>query len=144
MCSSDLRSDVRADRLVYFGESLGTAVAVTLAVEHPPASLILRSPFPSLADIGRVHYPILPVRLLLRDRFASIDRIASVRSPVLIVAGDRDSIVPLDLSRRLFEQAAAPKEMVVVEWADHNDVELLNGDRLIGAMMQFLERYAGR
>lgn len=138
------RSDVRADRLVYFGESLGAAVAATLAVEHPPVSLILRSPFTSLADIGRVHYPILPVRLLLRDRFASIDRIASVRSPVLIVAGDRDSIVPLDLSRRLFEKAAAPKEMVVVQWADHNDLELLNGDRLIGAMMQFLERYAVR
>ena len=138
------RSDVRADRLVYFGESLGTAVAVSLAVEHPPVSLILRSPFTSLTDVGRVHYPILPVRRLLRDRFASIDRIASVRSPVLIVAGDRDSIVPLDLSRRLFEKAAAPKEMVVVEWADHNDLELLNGDRLIGAMMRFLERYGGR
>lgn len=138
------RSDVRADRLVYFGESLGTAVAVSLAVEHPPVSLILRSPFTSLADVGRVHYPILPVRWLLRDRFASVERIASVRSPLLIVAGDRDSIVPLDLSRRLFEQAAAPKEMVVVEWADHNDLELLNGDRLIGAMMRFLERYAAR
>lgn len=138
------RADVRADRLVYFGESLGTAVAVTLAVEHPPVSLILRSPFTSLADVGRVHYPILPVRWLLRDQFASVNRIANVRSPVLILAGDRDSIVPLDLSRRLFEKAAAPKEMVVVEWADHNDRELLNGDQLIGATLRFLERYAAR
>jgi fermentation-respiration switch protein FrsA (DUF1100 family) len=138
------RPDVRADRLVYFGESLGTAVAVALAVNHPPAALILRSPFTSMTDVGRFQYPVQPVRRLLRDRFASVDRIAKVRSPVLVVAGDRDSIVPLDLSRRLFEQAAAPKEMVVVEWADHNDLELLNGDRLIGAMMRFLERFASR
>ena len=68
------RSDVRADRLVYFGESLGTAVAVRLAVEHPPAAMILRSPFTSLVDVGRLHYPILPVRWLLRDRFSPSTR----------------------------------------------------------------------
>ena len=101
------RSDVRADRLVYFGESLGTAVAVRLAVEHPPAALILRSPFTSMVDVGRLHYPILPVRWLLRDRFSSIDAIGGVRSPVLVVAGDRDRIVPLEQSRQLFEKRAA-------------------------------------
>jgi len=52
---------------VYFGESLGTVVAVDLAVEHPPAALVLRSPFTSMADVGQHHYPFLPVRLLLRD-----------------------------------------------------------------------------
>ncbi len=109
------RSDVRADRLVYFGESLGTAVAVRLAVEHPPAALILRSPFTSMVDVGRLHYPILPVRWLLRDRFSSIDAIESVRSPVLIVAGDRDRIVPLEQSRRLFDERPEPRELVVVQ-----------------------------
>jgi fermentation-respiration switch protein FrsA (DUF1100 family) len=69
------RSDVDLSRLVYFGESLGTAVAVDLAVEHPPAALVPRSPFTSMADLGRYHYPFLPVRLLLRDRFSAIDQI---------------------------------------------------------------------
>ena len=63
------RPDVDASRLVYFGESLGTAVAVDLAAEHPPAALVLRSPFTSMGDLGQHHYPFLPVRLLLRDRF---------------------------------------------------------------------------
>src|SRR5262245_44930373 len=67
------RPDVDSSRLVYFGESLGTAVAVDLAVEHPPAALVLRSPFTSLSDVGQHHYPFLPVRLLLRDRFAPIE-----------------------------------------------------------------------
>ena len=132
------RSDVRADRLVYFGESLGSAVAVRLAVEHAPAALILRSPFTSLEDVGRLHYPILPVRWLLRDRFSSIDVIASVRSPVLIVAGDRDRIVPLEQSRRLFERAGEPRDLVVVRGADHNDAALLDGRELMNAVQKFV------
>lgn len=132
------RSDVRADRLVYFGESLGSAVAVRLAVEHAPAALILRSPFTSLVDVGRLHYPILPVRWLLRDRFSSIDAIASVRAPVLIIAGDRDRIVPPEQSRRLFERASEPRELVVVRGADHNDAALLDGRELMEAVQRFV------
>ena len=132
------RSDVRADRLVYFGESLGSAVAVRLAVEHAPAALILRSPFTSLVDVGRLHYPILPVRWLLRDRFSSVDAIASVRSPLLIVAGDRDRIVQLEQSRRLFERASEPRELVVVRGADHNDAALFDGRELIEAVRKFV------
>src|SRR5688572_12392689 len=90
------RPDVDPARIVYFGESLGAAVAVTLAVEYPPAALILRSPFASLADVGQYHYPFLPVRPLLRDRFASIDRANQLRSPVLVIAGTRDTIIPID------------------------------------------------
>ena len=136
------RSDVRADRLVYFGESLGTAVAVRLAAEHSPAALILRSPFTSMVDVGRLHYPILPVRWLLRDRFSSIDAIESVRSPVLIVAGDRDRIVPLEQSRRLFERTPEPRQLVVVRGADHNDAALLDGRELIDAVRRFIESHA--
>jgi hypothetical protein len=50
-------------------------------------ALVLRSPFTSLADVGRVHYPFLPVRLLLRDRYASIEQVGGLRCPVLVLAG---------------------------------------------------------
>ena len=88
------RHDVDEAGLTYFGESLGSGVAVALAREHAPAAMILRSPFTSLVDIGRVHYPFLPVDLLLWDRFASIDAIGDIRCPTLVIAGDRDRIVP--------------------------------------------------
>ena len=101
--------DVDPDRIAYFGESLGAAVAVGLAVQRPPAALVLRSPFTSLADVGAVHYPWLPVRRLLLDRYPSIERIASVHAPVLVIAGDRDDIVPAALSKRLYDAAAEPK-----------------------------------
>ena len=133
------RTDVDASRIVYFGESLGTAVAVGLAVEHPPAAIVLRSPFTSIADVGQHHYPFLPVRLLLRDRFAAIDRIRRIHVPLLVIAGGRDRIVPIDYSRRLYEAAVAPKTLLVLPDADHNDYELLAGDEMIRAIVRFLQ-----
>lgn len=136
------RSDVDASRLVYFGESLGAAVAVSLAAEHPPAALILRSPFTSMADVGQHHYPFLPVRLLLRDTFPSLDRIRMVRSPLLVIAGEQDRIVPIHQSRRLYAAAAGPKALVVVPEAGHNDYALLAGDEVILALVRFLRALA--
>jgi fermentation-respiration switch protein FrsA (DUF1100 family) len=133
------RRDVDPSRIVYFGESLGAAVAVRLAVEHPPWALVLRSPFASLTDVGRYHYPFLPVRVLLRDRFASIHRARELRSPVLVIAGTHDAIVPIEHSRRLYEAIAAPKTFVEVA-ADHNDLALLDGEELIQAIVRFLAR----
>jgi len=137
------RRDVDPSRLVYFGESLGTAVATDLAVDHPPAALVLRSPFTSMTDIGRHHYPFLPVGLLLRDRFAAIDRIQRVRAPLLVIAGERDRIVPIEYSRRLYEAAGAPKTLLLLPGADHNDDELLAGDEMIQAIVRFLQPLAG-
>ena len=133
------RSDVDLSRLVYFGESLGTAVAVDLAVEHPPAALVLRSPFTSMADVGQYHYPFLPVRLLLRDRFPAIDQIRRIRAPLLVVAGGRDRIVPIDHSRRLYDAAMGPKTLRVLPDADHNDDELLAGNEMIQAIVRFIQ-----
>ncbi|MFI5506920.1 alpha/beta hydrolase [Mycobacterium sp. NPDC051804] len=126
------------DKIVYFGESLGAAVAVGLAVDTPPAALVLRSPFTSLPDVGAMHYPWLPVRWLLMDRYPSIDRISSVRAPVMVIAGDRDDIVPESLSRRLYEAANGPKRYVVVPGAGHNDPALIDGPQMIAEIQEFL------
>jgi len=130
--------DVDLSRVAYFGESLGAAVAVQLAVEHPPAALILRSPFSSLAAIGRTHYPWLPVRWLLRDRFESIDHIAHLDVPLLVIAGDGDRIIPLSDTQRLFDAARSPKLLVVIEGADHNDAALVWGPQVMQAVADLL------
>ena len=132
------RPEVDSDRIAYFGESLGAAVAVGLAVQRPPAALVLRSPFTSLADVGAVHYPWLPIRRLLLDRYPSIERIASVHAPLLVIAGDRDDIVPLSLSRLLYDAAVEPKRFVLVPGAGHNDPELLDGSQMINEIEGFL------
>jgi fermentation-respiration switch protein FrsA (DUF1100 family) len=132
------RRDVDPRRIVYFGESLGSGVAVALALERPPPALILRSPYTSMTELGQYHYPFLPVRRLLWDRYPSIERIGQIRCPLLVIAGDRDSIVPPKQSLRLFDTAPEPKRLVMVPGADHNDYALLAGDLLIEEVVRFL------
>jgi len=135
------RRDVDPTRLIYFGESLGTAVAVDLATEQPPAALILRSPFTSMADVGQYHYWWLPVRWLIRDRYDSLERITRVQSPLLVIAGERDRIVPAEYSRRLYDAATtAHKTFLSVPYADHNDDELFDGETMIEEIARFLSR----
>jgi fermentation-respiration switch protein FrsA (DUF1100 family) len=138
------RPDVNAARIVYFGESLGTGVAVRLATEVEPMALVLRSPYTSMTDIGRHHYPWLLPGLILFDRFSSIDRIGRLKCPLLVIAGSRDSVIPADQSTRLFQAATMEsKRLMVVDGADHNDYELLAGARVIDAVADFLAGLPG-
>ncbi len=136
--------EVDPNRIVYFGESLGAAVVIGLAMERPPAALVLRSPFTSLREVGRVHYPWLPVGRLLIDRYPSIDRIGSVTAPLLVIAGDRDDIVPESLSKKLYEAAPEPKRYLSVPGANHNDPELIDGPRMLDEVGRFLSEAGAR
>ena len=135
------RSEVDPGRIAYFGESLGAAVAVRLALESPPTALVLRSPFTSLTDVGRLHYPWLPVAALLADRYPSLSRIPNLAVPLLVIAGDRDTLVPARLSRRLYDRACEPKRFLLVPGADHNSLELLDGPQMIDAIVRFFREY---
>ena len=126
--------------VVYFGESLGGGVATALAVERPPALLVLRSPFPSLAAMARTHYPFLPARLLLRDRFDTGTAVAEVDAPVLVILGTADSIVPPRMSRQVYEAARPPKDLLVLEGLDHNDAGLTSGPGIAEAVRAFFDR----
>jgi fermentation-respiration switch protein FrsA (DUF1100 family) len=132
------RHGIDPQRISYFGESLGAGVAVGLALERRPRALILRSPFTSLVDTGRYHFPYLPVNWLLRDRFPSVDRISRIGCPLLIVAAAHDTIVPSDQSRRLFEVAQQPKRLLIIENVDHNDEALMAGPQVTSAVAELL------
>jgi uncharacterized protein len=128
-----------AERTIYFGESLGCGVVAALQARHPPAGMVLRSPFPELADVGAWHYPWLPVRLLLRDRFPVVDRLDDSEVPVTVVYGDRDSIVPTELSKRVADRAPALAERVVIAGADHNDAAMF-GPRVARAVARLADQ----
>lgn len=132
------REDVDSEHIIYLGESLGAAVALALANEHAPRAMIMRSPFTSLADVARLQYPYLPVRLLLTDRYPVVDHVHLVAAPVLVVAGEQDHIVPPGMSRRVYEAAAEPKRMVVIPEADHDDAALFVGEQFIDEVLHFV------
>jgi pimeloyl-ACP methyl ester carboxylesterase len=122
---------VPAERLIYFGESLGAAVVTELATEHPPGGLLLRSPFVDLAAVGREHYPVLPVALLLRDRFPVAENLGRVTAPTTVVLGTADTVVPPGQSREVARANHA--RLVEIPGAGHNDRVLLDGPDLIAA-----------
>lgn len=128
------------DRLIYYGESLGAAVVTALAADHPPAGLVLRSPFTDLAAVGREHYPLLPVRLLLRDHFPVADLIARVDVPTVVVYGTADAIVPPSQSIGVAKAAKGSVRVFAVDGADHNDMSLVDGPELLEAVLSLADR----
>jgi pimeloyl-ACP methyl ester carboxylesterase len=116
------RPDVDGSRVVLFGRSLGSAVAVHVAAERPVAGVILVSPFESMIEVGRRHYPWLPVGLLLRHPFDAAARAPAVRVPLLAIVAEQDTIIPPVHSKRLFDAWGGPRRWVAVPHADHNDV----------------------
>ena len=112
-----------ADRasVLYLGESLGGAVALELALEHPPAGLVLLSSFTGIRELSRVHYPFIPAALV-PDAYASLSRIPRLRAPLLVLHGERDEIVPLSHGRALFDAAPVTKKMRVFPGVGHNDL----------------------
>ncbi|WP_184729352.1 alpha/beta hydrolase [Saccharopolyspora phatthalungensis] len=128
-----------AGRLIYFGESLGAAVVTELAAQEPPAGLVLRSPFTDLTSLGRLHYPFLPVELLLRDRYPLVSHLAEVRCPVTVVHGTADTIVPPEQSRAVAGVLPGTRR-IEVPGAGHNDLRLLDGPEVIGAIVDLARR----
>lgn len=117
-----------AGELVYLGESIGCGVAVELAVRRPPAALVLQSGFPSVVDVARKVYPIFPVGLLMTDRFDCAGKIGHITCPLLMIHGEKDSIIPMRLGKALFDAAPRPKEWLMIDGADHNDPMWIDPD----------------
>jgi len=118
---------IRPERIVIFGRSLGAAVAAELAVQKPAAGLILESSFPSIEAVAKAHYGILPVHWLLGAEFRLIDRLPHLSLPKLVIHGDKDDIIPIELGRQVFEAAKPPKSFLSIPGANHNDTYHVGG-----------------
>ena len=115
------RQHYPVERIVVWGESLGTGVAVALAAEHQVGRVLLESPFMSAMEIAASAYPFVPVRQLMKDPFRSDQRIARVSVPVLILHGVDDMVVPISHGERLFGLVRGPKRFIRLARANHND-----------------------
>ena len=123
-----------AERIVLWGELLGSALALAVAAEKPVGRLVLEAPFTSAVDVGAKHYWFVPVRLFMKDQFRSDLRAGKVTAPVLVVHGENDTTVPVTLGERLYGLIRAPKRFVRIAGAGHNDL----GAQAVTAAKQFI------
>ena len=128
------RDDVDPTRLLYFGESLGCAVVTALAVDDPPAGMLLRSPFTDLAAVARHHYPFVP-SAALKDEFPVAELVARIDVPITVVYGTADSIVPPAQSAAVADAARRLHERVELDGLEHNDPPMF-GAPVVNALIR--------
>jgi fermentation-respiration switch protein FrsA (DUF1100 family) len=131
------REGIRPEDVVLYGRSLGGAVAVGLAAEHPVRGMVLERTFADMVDTAAYHFPWLPVKWIMRNRFPSSQRIAAYQGPLLQSHGTADRIVPFEMGKKLFDAAATTnKRFFVVEGGDHNGPQ---PDEFYDALGEFLD-----
>ena len=111
--------EVESNKIILYGESLGTGVVVEIGKKNIFNSIILESPFTSMENAAKIYYPYLPVKLLLKDKYNSISKIQRITTPILIMHGKKDDIVPFSMGKELFEKANDPKLSYFTSDDDH-------------------------
>tara|TARA_A100001015_G_C14865129_1_gene661968 strand:+ start:197 stop:988 length:792 start_codon:yes stop_codon:yes gene_type:complete len=113
------KQKVTEDKIIVYGESLGTGVSVEVAQNKKFAGIILESPFTSMVDAGKFYYFYLPVSLLLKDRYETVKKLKNIKIPILVMHGKKDKIVPFHMGQEVFEKANHPKFSYFPEEDDH-------------------------
>ncbi|MGH9901517.1 MAG: alpha/beta hydrolase [Pyrinomonadaceae bacterium] len=133
---------VRPERLALYGQSLGTTAVADLASRRPCGAVVLESGLSSASDMASVVLPWLPrpLHALARNRFDSARKLADARCPVLVAHGELDATIPAAQGRALYAAAPAPKELIVVPGAGHNDVVAVGGDAYLDSVAAFVRR----
>jgi len=127
---------VTEKNIILYGESLGTGVAVEVAQNKNYAGIILESPYTSMVNVGKKHYPFFPVRFLLKDKFENHKKITNISVPVLIIHGKIDKIVPFAMGKKMYQLANEPKFFYSQEYGDH----MVDYDeKLLSALKKFIQ-----
>lgn len=137
--------EVPKSRVIFYGFSLGGAIAIQLAMEISPAGLITEGPFTSSLTWASVHYPWMPevlAGLVVRNRFENLEKATSLSLPWLLFHGRRDTITPFSHAEALAGTTAGARYLVPLE-CGHNDAVEVEGDRMKGALKEFLGELFG-
>jgi len=115
--------ELGAKAIYVFGRSLGSGPAVHVASRRPVAGVVLVTPFDSLVEVGKRHYPWLPVAWMLRHRFDLAKVAPAIKSPLLCIAAMQDDVIPAAHARRLYDAWVGPKRWLALEGAGHNSTD---------------------
>ncbi|MDH5563210.1 MAG: alpha/beta hydrolase [Nitrospirota bacterium] len=131
---------IASERLILFGRSLGATVAGEVAVKRPVPGLIVEGAFPSIQAMSDEHFWGVPARWLMDMEFNLAEKVDALHVPLLVIHGERDSIVPMALGRQVFDAAHKPKQWYVVSGAEHNDVPFVGGEPYFREIDTFIQR----
>ncbi len=130
------------EQILLYGESLGGAIALDLAVRHPEAEgLIMQSSFTSMSEVveRRQFLRFFPVNWLLTERFDSLSKVRSLRIPILFLHGTADSVIPPEMSQRLYAAAPPPKQLFFIAGAEHVRLYQPGAQSYLRAIQRFVE-----
>lgn len=137
-------SGVEPRDVIVYGESLGTGVAVQVAAQKPVGGLVLDAPYTSMVDLAALHYPLIPGRRFMTDLYETRRHIQAVTAPLLVIHGERDTIVPVAMGREIHALAPGPKTLRTFAQAGHDDHYLFGSYEVIHAWLDGLRRGEGR
>jgi uncharacterized protein len=129
------------NHIVIYGHSLGGAIAINLATQHPNAGgLIVQSSFTTALEMAKRNWwtAIFPVDMLLNQRFESLRKVSQLRMPVLYLHGTADALIPFEMSQRLFEKTRSPKQLKLFPNAGHNDLPQVSGAAYAQTVQNFV------
>ncbi len=112
---------VEPEDIIVYGESIGSGIAVQVAKQRPISGLVLDAPYTSIVDVAELHYPYLPGRLMMRDRYETLRHLKKVEAPLLVIHGEIDQIIPVEMGRKVAASAPGPAEIVTFPEAGHTD-----------------------
>ena len=127
---------ITEDKIVLYGESLGTSVAIEVGQNKDFAGVILETPFTSMVDVGKTKYPFFPVSLLLKDKYESDKKIKNIKSPILIMHGEVDKIVPFWMGEKIYQLANEPKYSYFTKYDDHM---MEYNEKLLNELKKFID-----
>ena len=133
-----LNQNIKTNKIILYGESLGTAIATKLSTEYVFNSTILEAPFTSIAEIAKKHYFIIFAKYLLLDNYDVLKDIGKIKSPLLVIHGYKDNIINIKFGKKVFNAAPEPKQSIFIEHAGHNNLYEFN---LIEKIKSFLLKY---
>lgn len=110
--------------IIVYGESLGSGVAVQVAADNEVGGLVLDAPYTTIVDVAALAYPYLPVRPFVFDRYESVRYLPRVKAPLLVLHGENDRVIPVEMGKAVYAAANAPKEIATFPHAGHSDHHL--------------------
>ena len=116
------KKNLNPEDVIYYGESLGTGVAVQMAAEFQPKALILESAYTATSDVAKSRYWMFPVDILMKDQYRSIDKIEGLTMPKKFIHAKKDMVIPIRFGRNLYKAAPEPKAWTTIEKGGHNDL----------------------